>query len=57
MPIYKSFADAFIYIFIHNHFNLESTYIFGNSEDTPDIKIFAKWLKACGYIFSRRSYN
>jgi len=30
MPIYKSMADAFIYIYIHNHFNLEAPFIFGN---------------------------
>lgn len=57
MPIYKSMADAFIYIYIHNHFNLEAPFIFGNKEDTPPIKLFEKWLKSAGYIYSRRSYN
>ena len=57
MPIYKSFADAFIYTFIHNHFKLEPPFLFGNLEDTPDIKLFEKWLKSAGYIYSRRSYN
>jgi glycerol-3-phosphate O-acyltransferase len=57
MPIYKSMADAFIYIYIHNHFNLEAPFIFGNREDTPPIKLFERWLKSAGYIYSRRSYN
>ena len=29
-------------------------YTFGNYEDTPRIGIIDKWLKSCGYIFSRR---
>lgn len=57
MPIYKSFADSFIYIYIHNHFNLETPFLFGNKEDTPDIKVFEKWLKMAGYIYSRRSFK
>jgi glycerol-3-phosphate O-acyltransferase len=57
MPIYKSFADAFIYIYIHNYFNLETPFLLGNYEDTPNIKFFTMWLKRSGYIYSRRSYN
>jgi len=57
LPIYKSFADAFIYIYIHNHYNLEAPFIFGNKEDTPPLALFEKWLKSVGYIYSRRSYN
>lgn len=57
MPIYKSFADAFLYIYIHNHFNVEAPFLIGNKEDTPDIKLFETWLKMAGYCYSRRSYN
>jgi hypothetical protein len=57
MPIYKSFIDPFLNIFIHNHFQLDAPFIFGNMEDTPQIKLFTKWLKSAGYIYSRRSYN
>lgn len=57
MPIYKSFADSFVYIYIHNHFNLETPFLFGNKEDTPDIKVFERWLKTAGYIYSRRSFK
>ena len=57
MPIYKSFIDPFLNIFIHNHFKLDAPFIFGNMEDTPQIKLFSKWLKAAGYIYSHRSYN
>lgn len=57
MPIYKSFADPFLMAFIHNHFNLETPYLFGNFEDTPDDKLYQKWLRSIGYVNSRRSYN
>jgi hypothetical protein len=40
MPIYKSMADAFIYIYIHNYYNLDAPFIYGNEEDTPPIKLF-----------------
>lgn len=45
MPIYKSFADAFVYTYIHNHFKLEPPFMLGNFEDTPNIKLFEKLLK------------
>lgn len=35
MPIYKSFADPFLNIFIHNHFKFDAPFIFGNMEDSP----------------------
>lgn len=57
MPIFKSFADPFLYIFIHNHFGLDAPFLFGNDEDTPHIGFMDKWLKTAGYIFSRRSFN
>lgn len=57
MPIFKSFADPFLYIFIHNHFGLDAPFMFGNQEDTPDIGIAKRWLQSAGYIFSRRSFN
>jgi glycerol-3-phosphate O-acyltransferase len=57
MPIYKSFADAIIYVYIHMRYNLEAPFIFGNLEDTPDIKLFNMWLKKVGYIYSRRTYK
>ena len=57
MPIYKSFADAFIYTYIHHHYKMDHPFMIGNLEDTPRIKLFESWLKAAGYIFSRRSFN
>lgn len=57
MPIFKSFADAFIFVYVHFRYNIEAPFIFGNQEDTPDVKLFTKWLKTAGYIFSRRSYK
>jgi hypothetical protein len=57
MPIYKSFADAIIFVYIHFRYNIETPFIIGNKEDTPDVKLFTKWLKMAGYIYSRRSYK
>lgn len=34
MPIYKSFADPFLSIFIHNHFGMDAPFMFGNQEDS-----------------------
>ena len=30
-------------------------YFFGAEEDIPKIKIFDKWMKQCGFVFSKRS--
>jgi hypothetical protein len=57
MPIYKSFADAFIYLYVHHHYKMDMPFMFGNYEDTPRIKLFEKWLTMAGYIYSRRSFN
>ena len=56
VPIYKSFADIFITIYMHQHFGIDAPFIFGNYEDgLPNV--FQKWLKRVGYIYSRRSYE
>lgn len=57
MPIYKSFADFFLQVYCNFHYDLGMPFTFGNMEDTPHIKIFDKWLKQTGYIFSKRSQN
>ena len=54
MPLYKSFADSFVQIYINHHFQMEMPLMFGNFEDTPRIPIVEAWLKKAGYIFSRR---
>ena len=54
MPIFKSFADSYIHIYINHYFELEMPFMFGNFEDTPRIPIIEAWLKKAGYIFSRR---
>ena len=56
MPIYKSFADVFINMFLHHHFEIEAPFMFGNKEDMV-VNGFSKWLKDAGYINSRRSYK
>lgn len=55
LPIYKTFADFFIHLYVHNHFGLEVPFIFGNEEDTPGVETFRKIMKQVGYIYSRRS--
>lgn len=53
MPIYKSFADMFIYLYVHHHFGLPIPFIIGNSEDAPS-KSFERFLKAIGYVYCDR---
>ena len=55
MPMYKSFADFFVLSQVSHKFKIFSKYTFGNLEDTPRITVLDKWLKASGYIFSRRN--
>jgi len=56
MPIYKSFGDAFIFVFLHHHYGIEAPFIFGNKEDEllPSLQ---RLLQRIGYVSSRRSYN
>lgn len=35
LPIYKSFVDPFVHVYMHNHFDIEAPFIFGNFEDSP----------------------
>ena len=55
MPIYKSFADFFLMFFLNNILGMPASFTFGCFEDTPRIKLFNKWLKNCGFIFSKRA--
>ena len=48
MPIFKSFADAFILGYIHNYFEMELPFMFGHLEDTPHIKLMEKWVRSVG---------
>lgn len=57
MPIFKSFADAFILGYIHNYFEMELPFMFGHLEDTPHIKLMEKWVRSVGYIFMRRDHH
>lgn len=57
MPVFKSFADFFLQVYINFHYDLDMPFTFGNMEDTPHIKIFDKWLNQSGYIFSRRKHS
>ena len=57
MPIYKTFSDSFVQMFINYTFDLDMPFMFGNMEDTPRIKFYDYWLSRAGYIFSRRSQS
>ena len=54
MPLYKSFADFFVHLYVSKTQGIETGFAFGNFEDTPRIKLFDSLLRSCGYIFSRR---
>ena len=54
MPLYKSFADFFILMYVNCTQRIKLGFTFGNYEDTPRIRLIDAWLKSCGYIFSRR---
>ena len=54
MPLYKSFADFFIHQFVNYTQHIQTSFTFGNFEDTPRIALMDRWLRSCGYIFSRR---
>ena len=54
MPLYKSFADFFIHLYVMNTQKIKSGFAFGNFEDTPRISFFDFILRNCGYITSRR---
>ena len=54
MPLYKSFADFFVQMYVQYTLHLYGGYTFGNFDDTPRIGLMDSWLRHCGYIFSRR---
>lgn len=54
MPLYRSFADFFVHMYVSYTQKFPVGFSFGNYEDTPRIGLLDKWLRNCGYIFSRR---
>jgi len=57
MPIYKSFTDFFVHLYVSRTQGIETGFTFGNYEDTPRIKLLGTLLRSCGYIFSRRKFG
>lgn len=45
MPLYKSFADYFIHLYVARTQGIESGFSFGNFEDTPRIKVMDTLLR------------
>ncbi len=54
LPLYKSYTDFFIQMYVMNTQKIPMGYTFGNLEDTPRIALVDRLLKSCGYITSRR---
>ncbi len=54
MPLYKSFADFFVQIYVQMTQHLYGGFTFGNMDDTPRIALMDTWLRHCGYILQRR---
>ena len=55
LPLYKSYADFFLLFYLNNILGFPSGFTFGCLEDTPKINMLDKWLKKCGFIFSKRA--
>ena len=54
MPLYKTFLDFFIMLYVNQTQGIPNGFCFGNFEDTPRIRFFDAVLKNTGYILSRR---
>ena len=54
MPLYRTYIDFFVQMFVMSTQRIQLGFTFGNFEDTPRIRLIDAWLKNCGYILSRR---
>jgi glycerol-3-phosphate O-acyltransferase len=54
MPLYKSFTDFFLSVYVSRTQAIETGFTFGVLEDVPNITLLDKLLRNCGFIFSRR---
>lgn len=54
VPLYKSFTDFFVQLFVMQSQKIEIGFTFGNFEDTPRIEFYDRLIRSCGYITSRR---
>ena len=54
MPLYKSFADFFIHMYVTCTQRIKLGFTLGHYEDTPRIRVIDALLRSNGYIFSRR---
>ncbi len=57
LPVYKSFLDFPILIYSLLLNQIELPFTIGNSEDIPDVKLVATFLKRFGYLTTKRSRN
>ena len=55
LPQYKSFTDLFFLLYTLKAYNIESPFIVGNMEDSPQVPFIDSLLKGVGYISARRS--
>lgn len=54
MPLYKTFIDYFIQVYVHQMLDLPTGFTFGNLEDRPRIGFFDQILRKTGYMSSSR---
>ena len=54
VPLYKSYLDFYIQMFIMCTQDIKLGYTFGNYEDTPRIGLIEKMVRSFGGILSRR---
>ena len=54
IPLYKSFADFFVQLFVMMTQKIKLGFTFGNFEDTPRTTFYDNLIRSVGYITSRR---
>ena len=54
LPLYKTFIDFFVMVYVNQTQGIPSGFTFGNHDDIPKILIMKEILHRTGYISSRR---
>ena len=50
MPIFKSFADTLLLVYLCVEFGLQVPFMFGSNEEFPDLPKLKNLCQQCGYI-------
>ena len=54
LPLYKTFIDFFVMVYVNQTQGIPNGFTFGNHDDIPKILIMKEILRRTGYISSRR---